>query len=591
MNKTVRITLIFVAVLAVLLGLAALVEHAVGGRSVPDADEAPAKAEVYNEYNESGAAVISLMGDTAQVQGLGAQVKGNVVTIKYPGTYRVEGALAGQLAVDLGEYTGAVYILMNGASITCADGPALYVIQSDRTTVRLAEGTQNALTDGESYTIFSNGEYHTGAALYSSDDLVIDGAGSLTVNGSSADGIRVKDSLSIEGGSLNITGADDGIQVNDGVEISDGSLLIGSGGDGISVTRGGMTVSGGYLWVNSSGDALSAATALSITGGSVNVTACGGSLMYPYVALNDLSAKGLKAATVTISGGIIDLDTADDAIHAAGDVAISGGSFTLASGDDAIHADNLLDIRNVAVDVTACYEGLEANEIRLGNIWIRIYAENNGVDAGEEGFVMDDGILILDAPRAIGSQGALAVNGGTVTVTSDGTDSPLSFTSATVAGGFSAYIASSNAPTILANGEIPYSLLFVLPTDVASGTTVTLWSPAGEALYTHETTGFGGSFLYAGSPLAAGQTYTLTAGDYTYAATLTDGCTVTPEEALTVQASQSASGEGPQRSASGEASSAREEREDDTAAPANDGDAAATPVPTASALVAPGTAS
>ena len=56
MNKTVRITLIFVAVLAVLLGLAALVEHAVGGRSVPDADEAPAKAEVYNEYNESGAA-------------------------------------------------------------------------------------------------------------------------------------------------------------------------------------------------------------------------------------------------------------------------------------------------------------------------------------------------------------------------------------------------------------------------------------------------------------------------------------------------------------------------------------------------------
>lgn len=551
MKNTVKIGLIFAAVLVVLLGIAVLVERTAGSREVV-ADQPAEETVVYNEYNESGAAVITLLGDTASVQGLGAQVSGNVVTIMYPGTYRVEGTLTGQLAVDLGDYSGAVYLLMNGADISCPDGPALYVQQSDRTIVRLADGTRNALADGADYTLFINGEEHTGAALYSSDDLVIDGGGALTVTGSACDGIRVKDALTVNGGSLNVTGEDDGIQVNDELRITDGAILVGSGGDGISVTRGGVSISGGYLWINSSGDALTAAQELSVSGGSVNVTACGGSAMYPYIALNDLSAKGLKAESITITGGVIDLDTADDALHADGDVAITGGSFTLASGDDAIHAGELLSIRNVAVDITECYEGLEAAQIHVGNIWIRAYADNNGVDAGEGGFVMDDGILILNAPRAIGSEGVLTVSGGTVTLTTDGTDSPLSFTEASVAGGLSAYIASGSAETVLANGEVPASLLFVLPRDVVSGTTVTLWSASGEELYSHVTTSYGGAFLYAGEPLVVGQSYTLTAGDYSYTATLSYGCTVTPEQ--TASASQ---GQSSQEAASQEAAQTR----------------------------------
>jgi len=46
-------------------------------------------------------------------------------------------------------------------------------------------------------------------------------------------------------------------------------------------------------------------------------------------------------------------------------------------------------------------------------------------------------------------------------------------------------------------------------------------------------------FLYAGAPLNPGWTYTLTAGDYTYSAVLTEGCTVMPESALTVSTSAS----------------------------------------------------
>ena len=517
-----------------------------GARAPQTEEAAPEETPVYNEINESGAAVITLLGDTASVSGLGAQVSGNVVTVMYPGTYRVEGTLTdGQLVVDLGSYTGAAHIILNGADITNSQGPALYVAQADLTTVRLADGSNNALTDGFGYLLEIGGEVRTGAALYCADDLVIDGGGSLTVTGNAADGIRVKDALSVLGGSLNITSVDDGIQVNDELLIEDGSLLIGSAGDGVSVTRGGVTMEGGYLWINSTGDAISALTALDISGGSINATACGGSTMYAYVALNDLSAKGLKAETVTITGGTVDLDTADDAIHAAQDITITGGSFTLSSGDDALHADGVLDIRNVAVDITSCYEALEAGAVRIGNIWIRAYAQNNGVDAGEDGFVMDDGTLILNAPRGIGSEGSLTVGGGTVTVTSDGTKSPVSFLTADVTGSLQVYCSSGTSDTLLADGELPASLAFFLPADVPSDTAVTLWDAYGSALCTTYTTGYGGAFLYAGSPLVIGQSYTLTAVDYSYTAVLTEGCTVSGEVIAdqTGQASGEASAE------------------------------------------------
>ena len=542
MKKTLQTVLIFAVTMAVMLGLAAVIERAVGARPAAEEAEEPVETAVYNEINEDGAAVITLLGDTASVSGLGAQVEGNVVTIRYPGTYRVEGTLEdGQLTVDLGDFSGAAYIILNGASITNSAGPALYAAQADLTAIRLADGTSNSLADGEGYVLTIKGEEHAGAALYSADDLLIDGGGTLTVTGNSADGIRAKDALTIESGSLNITGADDGIQVNDELVISGGKLLIGAGDDGISVTRGGMTMSGGQLWINSTGDAVSAAQAIEISGGTINATACGGSLLYSYIALNDISAKGLKAETIAITGGTIDLDTADDALHASQDITITGGSFTLASGDDALHADGVLDIRNVAVDITECYEGLEASAVRIGNIWIRAYAQSNGVDAGEDGFAMDDGILILSGPRAIGSESFITISGGTVTLTTDGTKSPISFVTADVAGGMRLYCSSGGADTLLSGGEVPASLAFILPADVPSGTEVTLWNAAGGAVYTITTTEYGGAFLFAGDPLVIGQSYTLTAGDYSYTAVLTDGCTVSGD--LSSAAQGSASGE------------------------------------------------
>ena len=174
----------------------------------------------------------------------------------------------------------------------------------------------------------------------------------------------------------------------------------------------------------------------------------------------------------------------------------------------------------------------------MANIWARIHADDNGVDAGEAGFAMDDGTLILYAPRAFGSDGSVSL-GGTVTAECDGTKSPVRFVTAEVPGSLLLACTAGGSSVVLADGELPVSLLFVLPSDVPADTAVTLSDAAGAVLFSTSTTTDGGAFLFAGGGLAVGQTCTLTAGDYTASAVLTDGCTVTSG----LSASGEASGE------------------------------------------------
>ena len=540
MKDTMRIVTIFALVMVLLLVLAWVVGQITGSKDdeepVQTAQDEKSSADL-NEMNEAGAAVITLAGGTASVSGLGAQADGSGVAIVYPGTYRLEGTLTdGTVTVDLGDYSGAVYLILNGASVSSSSGPAVHVVQAGLTVIRLAEGTQNSLSDGADYVIETNGEVHTGGAVYSADDLRIEGSGTLTVTGNAADGIRVKDSLTITGGALNITAADDGIQVNDTCTIEGGSLLIGSGGDGISVTLGSLDVSGGSLWINSSGDVMAAFTDIGISGGSINATSYGGSTLYSVIAMNDISAKGLKAESITVSGGTIDLDTADDCLHAGRTVTVSGGVLTLASGDDAVHAGTLAELRNVTLDVTSCYEGIEADEVRMGNIWARIYADSNGIDAGETGCFLEDGTLIVRAPRAFGSEGMLSL-GGTVTADCDGSKSPLSFVSAEIPGTLTLTCSTSDGRLVIEDGELPASLLFVPDGGIPEGTEVSLLDAAGTVLRSTAAAGENEAFLFAGSDLVPGQTYTFTAGDYTYSAAVGEGCTVTPELPAVVSAS------------------------------------------------------
>lgn len=516
MKKVLSIVLIFAVVLAALLGVSALAERMRPAAEEAAETETPKEQKtIANTMDITDATVIRLSDSGTAVSGLGASVQEGRVVIAYPGTYWIEGSLTdGQILVDLGDFDGAAYLVLNGVSVACGDGPALYVRQADLAALYLMEGTENSFRDGADYMVQETQEKKTGAGIYSADDLLFYGDGALTVTGTSADGVRSKDGLILAGGTITVYAADDGLQASDGVDIYGGTVTIGAYGDGIGTTEGAVTIYDGDVTIASRGDGIDAVTDVVIYDGSLSVTACGGAENYADVALSDSSAKGVKGQNIQIAGGVFDLNTADDAIHGRLDVTITGGTFSLAAGDDGISAAGVLDARDARIDIAGSYEGLEGGTVRLSGVTLSAVAQNNGVDTGAGGFMAYGASMDLTAPRAISSEGALSMLGCDIRLEADGTDSLFSFAEANVIGGtILAWADGGTAEELLAKGAVPGSLLFVFGDPLAAGTEITLRDPNGNAVMTLTRETDTGAVLIASGGLMEGQTYTLTAGE------------------------------------------------------------------------------
>ncbi|MCD7845632.1 MAG: carbohydrate-binding domain-containing protein [Oscillospiraceae bacterium] len=528
MKKTLTTLLIFAVVLAALLGAAYLAERQEGTTSAAAPTEEPVIA---NALNEAGAVSITLSGTEAHISGVGAAVSDGVVTIAYPGTYRVSGQLTeGQLLVNCGDYDGAVYIILDGAEISCSTGPALYVAQADETVIVLAAGTENTLRDGTDYIIQETQAQQSGAAVYSADEVIIQGEGALTVIGQCADGIRSKDGLTVEGGTLSVAAADDGLQGSDHVTVTGGTITIISGGDGIHTTEGAVTVSGGSLVISSGGDGIDAAAQAYVIGGTLDITAGSGPENYAAIALADESAKGLKGTEVLISDGTVSVSAADDGLHGE-NVTVSGGTVTIATGDDALRADGTVALTGGAVTVTESYEALEGAEVLLSGGTLTLAAETNGMDIGTGGLTVSGGTLTLAASRPLTVDGDVILSGGVLLLTATGEKAPLEFADITLTGATLAVFASVDAETFQEGGTVPGSLLYTLPAAVEAGTALNLSDAAGRVLFTLTTEASCASVLIASGALAQGQSYTLTAGETTLTGSLGADCTVVAYEA------------------------------------------------------------
>ena len=536
MKKVLTIVLVFALILAALLGVDALWERV---KPEPEpVEETEREMVVTNTMDPESATVITLGDGTAGVLGVGATVQDGIVTIVYPGTYRVEGTLEnGQLVVDLGDFNGTVYLILNGASIACANGPAVHVVEAELTVLYLVDGTENTLRDGQRYLVQEQQEKKTGAGIYSADDLVIAGDGALTVIGSSSDGIRTKDAMAILGGRLTVYAKDDGLQASDYLKISDGDITIGTYGDGITTTEGFIEISDGSINITSAGDGIAAVTDVRILGGAVRMTTYGGAENYAEIATRDLSAKGIKAENVEISGGRIELDTADDGIHAARDASITDGVLVITSGDDGIHAASGLDIRSAAIDVTASYEGIEAETITMSETIYRATAENNAVDTGEGGFTGYSSKLFLAAPRAVSSDGACNMLACDLLLDADGTDSLFSFRTSSIVGGtVIACAETGRSEVLLEKGSIPGSMLLGFEEPVAAGTPIVITDASGAPVFTYVPHIDTGAVLIATGALLEGQPYLLTAGENATAVDyLADGCFVSEPEIVMPQ--------------------------------------------------------
>ena len=276
------------------------------------------------EWETEGATVITLKGDSASVSGSGAYVNNGSVVITNAGKYILSGTLTdGNISVDA-YISSKVWLLLDGVDITSSDNAAIRVEEADKVFLTLAEGSQNYLTSGESFsdTAIADG---TNGTIYAHDDLTINGSGSLTIISGYKHGIDANDDLIIAGGTISITAPLDGLHANDSLRIMNTDLTIDAGDDGLMVSK-----EGGYLHIES---------------GTLNVKAAG------------------------------------DAIHTAGDITIDDGTITLSAGDDGIHSDTSVLINGGTVLISECYEGIEAVTIDIADGDITIYPSDDGLNA------------------------------------------------------------------------------------------------------------------------------------------------------------------------------------------------------------------
>jgi len=386
-----------------------------------------------NGSTTSGVTYINLQGSSIAVTGNGATVSGSVVTITSAGTYSISGTLNdGQVIVDSSDEED-VELILNGVDITCSDSAPIYVASAENAVITLADDTQNYITDGTTYTYDSADTDEPDAAIFSNDDLKINGNGSLIVDANYNNGIASKDDLDINGGNITVTAVNHGIRGKDSVVIVDGTVTVNAGGDGIQsnndedATKGYVTIEGGTLNITAASDGIQAETTVYITGGDITISAGGGSACGA-----DDTGKGIKGALgVTIDAGTIDavsidVDSADDAVHSDGAVTINGGDITLATADDAIHAETAVAINGGDISITTSYEGIDAPAITINDGTIDVVATNDGITAasldGSSSVVSIYGgtISVTAGTDGIQAEAQLLVTGGTVTVTTGG---------------------------------------------------------------------------------------------------------------------------------------------------------------------------
>ena len=283
-------------------------------------------ADQNGNWDTSGATVITLTGDGAEISGNGAYTSEGNVVITNGGCYVVSGTLTdGYLSVDAYD-SSKVWILLDGVGITCSDDACIRVDQADKVFLTLSENSQNILSSGSSYSdqALSDG---TDGAIYAHDDLTINGSGSLTINAEYRHGIAANDDLVITGGTITVTAAADAIHANDSIRIKEAAITAEAGDDGIVTSN---EVENGYLYIES---------------------------------------------------GTLDITSSDDAIHTTGDVTICGGQITINTGDDGIHSDNSVYISDGALEIGECYEGIEALIIDVSGGDITIYCKDDGFNA------------------------------------------------------------------------------------------------------------------------------------------------------------------------------------------------------------------
>lgn len=519
-------------------------------------------------YDLSSAASIQFSGTSVQSSSNAVVISGSSAAITEEGTYIISGtADDGSLIVNVGD-NEKVQLVLDGANITSKTSAPIYVKQADKVFVTLADGSSNTLANGGSFEAVD--ENNIDAAVFSKEDLTLNGGGSLEITSPAGHGIVSKDSLRITSGTYNVTAASHCLDGNDEVSVANSDLNLTAGKDGIhsentdDASKGFVAIESGTFVIDAQGDAVDSSSTVQINGGSFDITTGGGYENasakssqgwggFPgemqrggYARQNSTgnaqsdstSMKGIKASRVLlINGGDFTLNCADDAFHSNGSAAVRGGTFEITTGDDAFHADQTISIADGVVNIVRSYEGIEGQEIEISGGKVTLYATDDGLNAA--GGMDSSGMGGRDAmfgPQGGGSGGSIVISGGVLDIMAygDGIDSngtleitggdiivsgPTQGDTSTLDTDAGSYISGGTFIGTGAAGEMAQTfggsaqgLISVNAGNNSAGTKIELRDSSGNVILSH-TPQLDFALVILSSPeIISGNTYTLTVG-------------------------------------------------------------------------------
>ena len=285
--------------------------------------------------------------DTSEAQNI-TVADNKTIDITDEGVYTISGSAENCTIRINADDSAKVQLVLDGVDIENEDFPAIYVLSADKVFITTTD-SENTLTVSGQFT--ADGENNTDAVIYSKDDLVLNGTGTLNVTSYYGNGITCKDDMKVTGGTYNVKSALDAFEANDTISVYDGTFNITTNKDGFHCendeAEGSITISDGTFTINGGSDGIQACAVLQIDGGDFNITA----------------AEGLEATYIVINDGNITVDASDDGINAAASttayetaIVFNGGNVNVSMGQgdtDAIDSNGSIYVNGGTINITA----------------------------------------------------------------------------------------------------------------------------------------------------------------------------------------------------------------------------------------------
>lgn len=475
MKRIVPITAVLLLIFSLLAGCSAQPDETVQANASPAsgvAAETAAADGMFTDrdkeigYSEAESTVITLADGATTVNGNGAKVGDNIVTLSGEGTYILRGSLSnGQIIVDADD-SAKLQLVLDGVDITHASSAAIYVKNADKVFITTADGSENTLSVTGAFVAIDDNNID--GAIFSKADLTLNGVGLLTIDCGYGHGVVSKDDLAITSGSYAVTAAKHALSGKNSVRIADGSFTLDCGTDAIhsqnddDTSLGFVYIAGGSFQISAGDDGIHAGTTATVLGGTIDIKK---------------SVEGIEGMSIEISGGEITLIASDDGLNAAG------------GNDQSAGADR------------AAMAAVEGCTISISGGTLSIDAAGDGIDSNGS-LSISGGTTLVSGPTNRGN-GALDYNG-----------------TAAMTGGTLLAAGSSGMVQGFGDSSTQGSILYVLTDVQQAGTAVVLKDDGGNVIAQFSPAKQFQALNISVPELAQGKTYTLVVGTQEYAVTL-----------------------------------------------------------------------